>query len=167
MNGGQVSSCGLEQDMAGLSTTTTDRSPSDGRSGGGDASGRHLGGDGRFVLVVDDDDLVRSGAARCLVRLGYRTATACDGEQALAMLRSGEVHADLLFTDIRMPGAIDGVDLAQIVQREFPAVAILLTTGFAGNRTHPPGTPILYKPYKLAELGVAVRDSLAAHNQPD
>ncbi|HJQ55423.1 MAG TPA: response regulator [Vineibacter sp.] len=123
------------------------------------------GGD-HFVLIVDDDDLVRSGATRCLERLGYRTAAASDADKALEMLRSGEVRADLLFTDIRMPGTIDGVDLAQIVRREFPEIAILLTTGFAGNRPQPPDTRILYKPYKIADLDHAVRDSLAGHDRP-
>lgn len=142
-------------------------------SGGRASARRHLdaadGGagtapqGGEFVLVVDDDDLVRAGACRSLARLGYRTAAACDGEQALAMLRAGTLSVDLVFTDIRMPGAVDGIELAQIVRREFPQIAVLLTTGFAGHRTREACARILYKPYKMTDLESAVREALVAH----
>ena len=114
----------------------------------------------RSILVVDDDDLVRSGAARSLTRLGYSAPSATGPAEALALLRAGKHCIDLLFTDIRMPGAIDGFELARIVRREFPRIAILLTTGFAG-RPKEPGLRILYKPYKLADLAAAVRETLS------
>jgi CheY-like chemotaxis protein len=120
-------------------------------------------GNAPLVLVVDDDDLVRSGAARSLVRLGYGVESVAGGEEALALLRSGRHDVDLLFTDIRMPGAVDGFELARIVRGEFPHVAILLTTGFAGYRPRQERTRILYKPYRLAELAAAIRETLARH----
>jgi len=123
---------------------------------------RHQGETGRSVLVVDDDDLVRSGVTRSLTRLGYSAPSATGPAEALAFLRSGKHCIDLLFTDIRVPGGIDGFELARIVRQEFPRIAILLTTGFAGSRPKDPGTRILYKPYKLAELAAAVRETLAA-----
>ena len=120
-------------------------------------------GESPTVLVVDDDDLVRSGVARSLARLGYRAPSATGPEEALALLRSGRQCIDLLFTDIRMPGAIDGFELARIVRQEFPDIAILLTTGFAGYRPKGLGARILYKPYKLAALAAAVRETLATY----
>jgi len=118
------------------------------------------------VLVVDDDDLVRSGATRSLVRLGYGALPANGPDQALALLRSGRHRIDLLFTDVRMPGAVDGFELARIVREEFPRIAILVTTGYSGLRSREPATKILYKPYKLAELAAAVRASLAPRLSP-
>ncbi len=117
------------------------------------------------ILVVDDDDLVRSGAARSLTRLGYSAPSATGPAEALALLRAGKHCIDLLFTDIRMPGAIDGFELARIVRQEFPRIAILLTTGFAGRVPKDLSTKILYKPYKLAELAAAVRETLAGRAQ--
>jgi len=81
--------------------------------------------------------------------------------EALALLRTGKHCIDLLFTDIRMPGGIDGFELARIVRQEFPRMAILLTTGFAGVRPRGAEARILYKPYKLADLAAAVRETLA------
>jgi CheY-like chemotaxis protein len=127
-----------------------------------EGAARHEPEETRSVLVVDDDDLVRSGAARSLARLGYRAPSVPGPAEALALLRAGKHRIDMLFTDIRMPGAIDGFELARIVRQEFPRIAILLTTGFAGVRPRGADTRILYKPYKLAELAAAVRETLAA-----
>lgn len=119
------------------------------------------------VLVVDDDDLVRNGVARSLVRLGYSVPSAAGPQEALTLLRSGTHTIDLLFTDIRMPGAIDGFELARIVRHEFPQIAILLTTGFAGGRPREVGARILYKPYKLVDLAAAIREALESRGSPD
>jgi CheY-like chemotaxis protein len=133
-----------------------------------DAAGRDIGRPAATtfsVLVVDDDDLVRGGVERSLVRLGYHAFTAAGPAEALALLRSGGHAIDLLFTDIRMPGGIDGFDLARIVRHEFPHIAILLTTGFAGSQSNDVGERILYKPYKLVELAAAVRECLETHGR--
>ncbi|MCW5746913.1 MAG: response regulator [Alphaproteobacteria bacterium] len=116
--------------------------------------------------MVDDDDLVRGSVARSLVRLGFRTTPAADADEALAVLQSGQHRIDLLFSDIRMPGTMDGFELARVVRQEFPEIAILLTTGFAGCRPKDPGPRILYKPYKLTELAAAVREALAGLAPP-
>jgi CheY-like chemotaxis protein len=123
------------------------------------------GGDGLSILVVDDDDLVRVGAARSLARLGYSAPSVSRPQEALDMLRAGHSGINLLFSDIRMPGDIDGFELARIVSREFPHIAILLTTGFAGRRPKDVEAKILYKPYKLADLAAAVRESLETHGR--
>lgn len=123
-------------------------------------------GEARTILVVDDDDLVRAGVARSLVRLGYKAPAVSGPREALTLLRAGDHAIDLLFTDIRMPGGIDGFELARIVRREFPAIAVLLTTAYAGVRSREQEARILYKPYKLADLSAAVRDCLAAHRPP-
>jgi CheY-like chemotaxis protein len=117
------------------------------------------------VLVVDDDDLVRGGVERSLVRLGYNAFVAAGPTEALALLRSSDHAIDLLFTDIRMPGGIDGFELARMVRQEFPHVAVLLTTGFAGSPPKEAGERILYKPYKLVDLAAAIRESLEARDR--
>ena len=82
------------------------------------------------VLVVDDDDMVRSTAVAVLQEAGYKTLEASDVTEALAML---ENRADLithLLTDVRMPGWQNGVDLAVSVRNEFPEITVVITSGY-------------------------------------
>ncbi|WP_343565196.1 ATP-binding protein [Kiloniella sp. b19] len=81
------------------------------------------------VLIVDDEEFLRDIAISFFNDLGYKTLTAENGQQALELLRQGK-HADLLFSDVVMPGGIDGFQLAKIVHSEFPTVQVLLTTGY-------------------------------------
>ncbi len=123
------------------------------------------------VLVVDDEDFLVELAVTHLESLGYRTLVARDGEQALKML---EIHPDidLLFSDIIMPGKIDGYHLAQAAMRGYPSLKVLLTSGFAKNRSRfikgrdkaiaRLATDLLSKPYTLEELATAVRHTLDA-----
>ncbi len=82
------------------------------------------------VLVVEDDPFVRSYAINCLASLGYRVVEAHDGDEAMKKLASG-CAADILFTDIVMPGGISGWELAERAQRANPDLQVLLTSGYA------------------------------------
>jgi CheY-like chemotaxis protein len=89
--------------------------------------------------------------------------TANDGEEALAVLRQLEFKLDLLFTDLIMPGSINGLALAEELRRNAPDVPVLLTTGYnedlaQGHRA--PGLDVLAKPYRRAELADRVRSAL-------
>jgi PAS domain S-box-containing protein len=82
------------------------------------------------VLLVEDDPAVSELALGLLEEAGYTVKRATNAEEALTMLRQG-LQADLVFSDIMMPGRMNGAELARVVRREFPGVFILLATGYA------------------------------------
>jgi len=79
------------------------------------------------VLFVEDDDSVRASTEAILRDAGFRVLVAKDGEEALKLLEKNEVH--VLFSDIVMPG-ISGTALAEHVRQRYPAVKIMLMTGY-------------------------------------
>jgi CheY-like chemotaxis protein len=116
------------------------------------------------VLVVEDDPLVRSYAVMTLESLGYKVIAAVDGNDALQKLRSG-THVDVLFTDIVMPGGINGWELADSAQQERPGLTVLLTTGYSLETLTKygrlrPGRVLLTKPYRKADLASRMREIL-------
>ncbi|MFO1026302.1 MAG: PAS-domain containing protein [Acetobacteraceae bacterium] len=119
-----------------------------------------------IVLVVEDNALLRRVVAREVASLGYRTLEAAEAAAALSILETE--HADLLFTDIVMPGGMDGFDLAREVKRRWPRMHILLTSGFAGRPTESRlqglhiASGILRKPYRREELASRIRAALAS-----
>jgi PAS domain S-box-containing protein len=122
------------------------------------------------VLVVEDDPFVRSYAVNCLASLGYRVIEALDGDEALRKLASG-VNADILFTDIVMPGGISGWELAERAQQANPALQVLLTSGYAletlaANGRLPEGMAILNKPYRKADLARRLNQVLSVSRAP-
>jgi two-component system, response regulator PdtaR len=83
---------------------------------------------GATVLVVEDEVLVRMAIADEIRSAGYRVFEASNAHEALQVLRhSPDVR--LTFTDIQMPGSIDGIELARLIRSEYPAVKIVLTSG--------------------------------------
>jgi len=121
-------------------------------------------GDGETVLVVEDNAKMRGIVVKQLVELGYRVLQA---ESAKAALQSLDVEAkiDLLFSDVVMPGAIDGFELATEAGKRQPGLKVLLTSGFpeARLREQVPrlaGLRLLSKPYRKAELARATREAL-------
>jgi PAS domain S-box-containing protein len=118
------------------------------------------------ILIVEDDPFVRSYAVMSLRSLGYRVTAAVDGNDALRKLDT-DMHVDLLFTDIVMPGGINGLELADLARKARPELRLLLTSGYALEtltaRGHlRDGSPILAKPYRKAELVRRLREALGA-----
>ena len=112
------------------------------------------------VLLVEDNPDVRDVALMLLQQLGYNVLFAHSADAALQLLGSGEA-VDLVFTDVVMPGDLDGVALARRVREEYPDIAVLLTTGYArAADTQGAGFPLLRKPYRSSTLARAVRDAL-------
>jgi PAS domain S-box-containing protein len=121
------------------------------------------------VLVVEDDELVRSYASAQLKGLGFTTYAASNAAEALAILESG-VEIDLLFTDIIMPGGMNGRQLAEEVTRRYPAIAVLYTSGYTENAiVHQgrldPGVMLLSKPYRRSDLARKIREALAVRRR--
>ncbi|GGY32462.1 hybrid sensor histidine kinase/response regulator [Pseudoduganella albidiflava] len=109
-----------------------------------------------LVLFVEDDPLVRETMLAALVTAGFEVRAAASGDEALAVLESG-APVRQVFSDIVMPGAIGGVELARIVLTRFPQVRIVLATGYTDSRVNLPGVRLLAKPYDIAELYQALR----------
>jgi CheY-like chemotaxis protein len=84
------------------------------------------------VLVVDDDLLVREPIADYLREVGYAVLEAGDAHEAIDELGHAD-HVDLVFSDVRMPGELDGVGLARWLRAHRPDVAVLLTSGYDGS----------------------------------
>lgn len=130
-----------------------------------DACAKLARGTGQVILVVEDSEEVRSLASEHLVDLGYRVLTAVDGDDALAVLERVERRIDLLFTDLIMPGSINGLALAEEVRRRVPNVPVLLTTGYneeLAQKGGPAasGADVLGKPYRRAELADRISSAL-------
>ena len=116
------------------------------------------------VLVVEDDPFVRAYAVSSLGALGYRVLSASDGREALDRL-SESVQIDLLFTDVVMPGGVSGWDLADQALQLRSGLKVLLTSGYALESLEAhgrlmPGISVLNKPYRRAQLGNRVRETL-------
>jgi len=117
---------------------------------------------GETVLLVEDNLEVREIVGMLLDQLGYRVFRAQSAAAALQLLESGEA-VDLVFSDIVMPGELDGLALARRVKGEYPDIAVLLTSGYAkAVNTLEAGFPMLRKPYQLPTLARAIRDALDA-----
>ncbi|MBV8836961.1 MAG: response regulator, partial [Alphaproteobacteria bacterium] len=116
------------------------------------------------VLVVEDDKLVRSNAVMQLASLGYKTIEAATGPEALRLIdNNGAI--DLLFTDVVIPGGMNGRELADTAQRKKPEIRILFTSGYTQNAiVHhgrlDAGVLLLSKPYRKTELARMVRVAL-------
>ncbi len=127
------------------------------------------------VLIVDDETELLQVAAIYLEGLGYTVMTARDGDAALAALR-GAADIRLMFSDVIMPGGLDGYQLAAIARSENPSLRILLASGFVGARgaadpEHSElfgelNASLLHKPYNQRELAVAVREALDDEGAP-
>lgn len=115
------------------------------------------------ILVVEDEPLVRMIAVDVLIDNGMRVIEADCAEEALAVLRTGQ-HIDLLFTDINMPGDLDGIELATIAQCERPELKLIVTSG--GRNLSVADVPdhgvFIAKPYATSALAHLVDAKLAA-----
>jgi two-component system cell cycle sensor histidine kinase/response regulator CckA len=123
------------------------------------------------ILVVEDQSQVRKFAERSLKGLGYRVLEAENAAAAMQILDT-EPTVDVLFSDIIMPGAMNGRQLAQWAVQDRPGVRVLLTTGFSqeGDIEHTEEEdddfPLLKKPYTRERLAEAIREILDVHDSP-
>ena len=131
------------------------------------ATGAPLG-EGRRVLVVEDNASVRRLTSRRLLELGYRVDEAPNAVEALEVLAAHSGY-DLVFTDVVMPGGLSGLDLAREVSHHFPHIAVVLTTGYAeqmlneGDLAHC-GHMLIRKPYHQETLARTLADALERHS---
>lgn len=120
-----------------------------------------------FVLVVEDNELMRQTVVRQIKDLGYRTEEAESADAALAKIEAG-LRPDLIFMDVVMPGRLGGIELAELLRTRLPYLPVLLTSGFTERATMTAsnrgaggiGFPLLSKPYRKSELARALRKAL-------
>lgn len=116
------------------------------------------------VLVVEDESLVRLVVCEVLENAGFKVLKACSGDEALRLLK--RYHIDIVFTDVRMPGATDGFALADWVHKNYPSVPVFLASGDVGPqheaRIHMEPN-FLAKPYNLDVLAERLRKAAAEH----
>ena len=118
------------------------------------------------LLLVEDDDSVRSFVERALMLDGHVVTTADDGIVALEILKETGGAFDLMVSDIKMP-IMDGIALALNSARDYPDLPILLMTGYADQRERAHGLDhlvrdVVLKPFSLADIRKAVAGALAA-----
>jgi CheY-like chemotaxis protein len=112
------------------------------------------------VLVVDDDPLVRFVAVQVLAEAGFETIEAGDAAQALDALRSSD-RIDVLFTDVRMPGPMNGFELALVARRKWPKLRVIITSAYFDKSDIPSGTDFLHKPWTAPDLLGRVKQAAA------
>jgi PAS domain S-box-containing protein len=111
------------------------------------------------ILIVEDDEVVADLASGMLSELGFETMVTHSAKEALDRLAAGE-RPKVIFSDIIMPGGINGVELAHKIRKRFPELPILLTTGYSEEAVKTHGFPVLQKPYELESLASALGDLL-------
>jgi signal transduction histidine kinase/HAMP domain-containing protein len=123
-----------------------------------------LRGGHETILVVEDDALVRKYVISQLESLGYAPVAAANASEAIALVERGQTF-DLLFTDIVMPGGMNGRELADEMVRRRPNARVLYTSGFTENAiVHQgrldPNVALLSKPYRKLDLAQMIRKAL-------
>jgi signal transduction histidine kinase/CheY-like chemotaxis protein len=116
------------------------------------------------LMLVEDDDEVAALTGEMLDALGYRVNRVPSADQALAALEQGSA-VDIVFSDVMMPGELDGIDLAFRIRQRYPGLPVLLTTGHveaAREKAGAAGVTVLPKPYRIKALETALEEALTA-----
>jgi CheY-like chemotaxis protein len=110
------------------------------------------------VLIVEYEFLLRLDAAEAIETAGFEAIQATNADEAIAVLQA-RFDIRVVFTDIQMPGSMDGFKLAQFVRDRWPPIKIIATSGrvVAGDDDLPAGSLFLSKPYRGKELVAALR----------
>ena len=129
------------------------------------------GSSGETILVVEDDDDVRNYTVSSLRELGYAVFEAVDAVSALEIIEC-EASIQLLFTDLGLPGGIDGKALIERANRIRPSMKSLITTAYAGSALiHEgrldPGIDLLTKPFTFTALATRIRELLDRDREED
>lgn len=105
------------------------------------------------VLLVEDEFLVRMVGADILTEAGFQVVEAANGDEALTMLQDRN-DVRVLFTDIDMPGSLNGLELARMAHNRWPHIAVLIVSGKVrpGPDELPPGGHFIGKPYQPAAV---------------
>jgi CheY-like chemotaxis protein len=117
------------------------------------------------VLLVEDDQLVRQMIAEALSDEGFEVIEASSGDEGAELLIDPD-DIDIIFTDVRMPGLLDGIDLALRARELHPRIAVIVVSGYAPHLVErldemDPRPLFLGKPYRSSEIIQAIRQMTA------
>src|SRR5579871_4764357 len=110
------------------------------------------------ILIVEDEFLLRMDSAEVIEDAGFAVIQAANADEAIAILTARpDVH--VVFTDIQMPGSMDGLTLARFVRDRWPPIKIIATSGLVaiGDGDLPEGGLFISKPYSAAEIAATLR----------
>jgi DNA-binding NtrC family response regulator len=115
---------------------------------------------GTVLLVEDNADVAEVGSG-IFRQLGYKVRSVINAQAALAALRL-DSDVDLVFSDILMPGSMNGLDLAREIAERFPALPVLLTTGYSASAQEAValGVVVQQKPYEIESLRRKIREAI-------
>ena len=111
------------------------------------------------ILIVEDEFLLRMDSAEVIENAGFEVIEAANADEAIAVLTARpDIH--VVFTDIQMPGSMDGLKLARFVRNRWPPIKIVATSGLVRVEDDdlPAGSVFLRKPYHVAEVVAALRE---------
>jgi CheY-like chemotaxis protein len=114
------------------------------------------------ILVVEDDPIIRMGALQFVVAAGFEAIEASDADEAIRILEArSDIH--LVFTDVGMPGTMDGIRLAHYIRRRWPPVKLIVASGKAVvDESHlPAGARFFPKPYSDSTIVGAMMSMLS------
>jgi two-component system, response regulator PdtaR len=117
------------------------------------------GSETRAVLIVEDEPLVRLRAVQEIESAGFTVIEASNADEAIAMLEDRN-DIGVVFTDIQMPGSLDGLRLAHAVRNRWPPIKIIVTSGHVGvsEQDLPEGGRFFAKPYDSTEIAATIRE---------
>jgi CheY-like chemotaxis protein len=110
------------------------------------------------ILIVEDEFLLRQDSAEMIENAGFEVVQAANADEAIAIL-TAQPNIHVVFTDIQMPGSMDGLKLARFVRNRWPPIKIIATSGLVRVEDDdlPAGSVFLSKPYRSVELVAALR----------
>jgi CheY-like chemotaxis protein len=114
---------------------------------------------GPVILIVEDEFLLRLDSAETIEDAGFEVIQAANADEAIAILKARpDIH--VVFTDIQMPGAMDGLKLARFVRDRWPPIQIVATSGrvAVADGDLPAGSVFLPKPYRGAQVVATLRE---------
>jgi CheY-like chemotaxis protein len=111
------------------------------------------------VLIVEDEPLVRLSAVQAIENAGYRAIEAANADEAIRILEDRN-DISVVFTDVHMPGSIDGLRLAHAVRDRWPPIKIMVTSGqsWIGEQDLPKGGRFFAKPYNPTQITDTIRE---------
>ena len=116
-----------------------------------------------MILIAEDEPLIRMIVAEVLTEAGFEVAETEDADAAIEYLAAYASQVAFVFTDIDMPGSMDGLRLAHLVRARFPWIKVLIASGKGRPRLTdlPAGTHFIAKPYPTSLVASAVREAFA------
>ena len=119
------------------------------------------------VLVVEDSTLIRMGAVDLVLNSGYEVLEATNADEAIRILEKRD-DIDLVFTDVQMPGTMDGVKLAHYIRDRWPPVRLMVASGreIIEESSLPMGSKFFSKPYNDHAIADAMASLLSSETRP-